>query len=98
MRTDSEISVREFWLGQSPIQYFIHFISYISTGNDVLHLLTSTQGQEMRVDMRNVQNEVRYAQYAEFIIGPAAAKYKLSIDGFSGDAGEYNVPPPSRNT
>jgi hypothetical protein len=62
-----------------------------TTGNDVLHLLTSTQRQEMRVDMRNLRNEARYARYGEFLIGPAEAKYKLSIGGYVGNAGQYNV-------
>lgn len=41
----------------------------------------------MRVDMQNFKSDKRYAKYSTFKIGDAGCKYKLTVGGFSGNAG-----------
>ncbi|CAC5424786.1 Fibrinogen-like protein 1,Fibrinogen-like protein A,Ryncolin-2,Ryncolin-4,Ficolin-2,Ryncolin-1,Ryncolin-3,Ficolin-1,Fibroleukin [Mytilus coruscus] len=57
-------------------------------GNKYLHILTSIKNTEMRVDMENFKGEKRNAKYATFKIGDTGSKYKLTIGGFSGNAGD----------
>ena len=49
--------------------------------------LTST-GTELRVDMRDFNENSAYAQYTSFSVGDSASKYILSISGYSGTAGD----------
>lgn len=44
----------------------------------------------MRVDMQNFKSDKRYAKYSTFKIGDAGCKYKLTVGGFSGNAGRFN--------
>ncbi|XP_063417900.1 ficolin-1-like [Mytilus trossulus] len=57
-------------------------------GNDKLHQITSLSEYTLRVLMEDFDNETRYAQYQSFTIGDAASKYKLSLNSYSGDAGD----------
>ncbi|XP_076089756.1 ficolin-1-like [Mytilus galloprovincialis] len=57
-------------------------------GNDKLHQLTSLSTYTLRVLMEDFDNETRYAQYQSFTIGDAASKYKISLNSYSGDAGD----------
>ncbi|XP_076071760.1 fibrinogen-like protein 1 [Mytilus galloprovincialis] len=57
-------------------------------GNKYLHKLTSVKNTEMRVDIENFKGEKRYAKYSKFSIGGAASKYKLTVGGYSGNAGD----------
>ncbi|ELU18634.1 hypothetical protein CAPTEDRAFT_131141, partial [Capitella teleta] len=57
-------------------------------GNRNLHALTSTQTYEMRVDLRDLEGETRFAYYSTFRIGSEAEKFKLTISGYSGTAGD----------
>ncbi|CAC5407843.1 Fibrinogen-like protein A,Ryncolin-4,Angiopoietin-related protein 7,Ficolin-3,Ficolin-1-B,Techylectin-5A,Ficolin-2,Ryncolin-1,Tenascin-R,Fibrinogen-like protein 1,Angiopoietin-1,Tenascin-X,Fibrinogen C domain-containing protein 1-A,Tenascin-N,Ryncolin-3,Tenascin,Techylectin-like protein,Fibrinogen C domain-containing protein 1,Ryncolin-2,Techylectin-5B,Microfibril-associated glycoprotein 4,Ficolin-1-A,Ficolin-1,Fibrinogen C domain-containing protein 1-B,Angiopoietin-4 [Mytilus coruscus] len=57
-------------------------------GNDKLHKLTSLNTYTLRVVLHDFDNETRYAQYQSFTIGDAASKYKISLNSYSGDAGD----------
>ena len=46
----------------------------------------------MRVDMENFKGEKRFAKYTSFAVENAASKYKLSVFGFTGNAGTYTIP------
>ncbi|XP_065934026.1 angiopoietin-4-like isoform X2 [Magallana gigas] len=61
-------------------------------GNDMLHKLTSLKTQELRVDMERFNGEKAYAVYSRFSVGDETSKYKLEVQGYSGNAGErlYN--------
>ncbi|XP_076118178.1 fibrinogen-like protein 1 [Mytilus galloprovincialis] len=61
-------------------------------GNKYLHILTPVNHTEMRVDMENFKGEKRYAKYSKFSIGDAASKYKLTVGGYSGNAGDALAP------
>ncbi|XP_052717720.1 fibroleukin-like [Crassostrea angulata] len=57
-------------------------------GNDMLHSLTSTNPQELRVDMERFNGEKAYAVYSNFSVGDEASKYQLQVNGYSGNAGD----------
>ncbi|XP_071128111.1 fibrinogen-like protein A [Mytilus edulis] len=57
-------------------------------GNKYLYQLTSNGKTEMRVQMENFKGQKRYAKYSSFKVGDAGSKYKLTIGGFSGNAGD----------
>ncbi|CAG2188516.1 Tenascin-R,Ryncolin-2,Ficolin-1-A,Ryncolin-1,Fibrinogen C domain-containing protein 1,Fibrinogen C domain-containing protein 1-B,Ficolin-2,Fibrinogen-like protein 1,Tenascin,Ficolin-1,Microfibril-associated glycoprotein 4,Ficolin-1-B,Ryncolin-3,Angiopoietin-related protein 7,Techylectin-5A,Angiopoietin-4 [Mytilus edulis] len=57
-------------------------------GNDNLHMLTSKRNYQLRVDLVDWNGETRYAVYKIFIVGDEDTQYKLSIDGYSGTAGD----------
>uniref|UniRef100_A0A8W8JM99 Fibrinogen C-terminal domain-containing protein n=1 Tax=Magallana gigas TaxID=29159 RepID=A0A8W8JM99_MAGGI len=55
-------------------------------GNDMLHRLTSQKPQELRVDMERFNGEKAYAVYSRFAVGNETSKYKLEVNGYSGNA------------
>ncbi|XP_052714860.1 angiopoietin-4-like isoform X1 [Crassostrea angulata] len=57
-------------------------------GNDMLHKLTSLKTQELRVDMERFNGEKAYAVYSRFSVGDETSKYKLEVQGYSGNAGD----------
>ncbi|XP_052070963.1 ficolin-1-like [Mytilus californianus] len=57
-------------------------------GNSVLHSLTTNGNCEVRVDLTNFKGEKRFAKYSSFTVGNSASKYKLSVGGYSGNAGD----------
>lgn len=69
-------------------KYHISNSSYYYTGNDMLHKLSAMQPQELRVDMERFNGEKAYAVYLNFSVGNEASKYKLEVNGYSGNAGE----------
>jgi len=59
-------------------------------GLEQMHLLTSSQAYRLRVEVLLKSNNLWYsAEYWSFHIGDEAHdKYRLSVDGYSGDAGD----------
>lgn len=57
-------------------------------GNEDIHLLTSKTKQELRVDLQKFSGEKAYAKYSRFTVGSESEKYKLSVGGYSGTAGD----------
>ncbi|XP_069107650.1 microfibril-associated glycoprotein 4-like isoform X1 [Argopecten irradians] len=58
-------------------------------GNDKLHLLTSPAGStELRIDMGDFEGHTAYAKYSSFSIGDAHDKYRLTVSGYTGTAGD----------
>lgn len=41
--------------------------------------------------MENFNGEKAYAVYSIFSVGDEASKYKLQVNGYSGNAGEYSI-------
>ena len=61
-------------------------------GNDNLHLLTSGKRQRLRVDLGDFEGNTRYAEYDNFQVDSAQAKYKLaSLGTYNGTAGQLTV-------
>ena len=58
-------------------------------GNDNLHrLLTAKSRNELRVDLGDFDNNTAFAKYSRFMVGPENDNYVLTVDGYSGDAGD----------
>ncbi|ELU02779.1 hypothetical protein CAPTEDRAFT_142228 [Capitella teleta] len=58
-------------------------------GNRNLHVLTSTQRYEMRVDLRDLEGETRFARYSTFRVASEDQKFALTVKGYSdGTAGD----------
>lgn len=56
-------------------------------GNENIHLLTIRAKQELRVDVQKFSGENKYAKYSSFSVASEADKYKLTVGGYSGTAG-----------
>lgn len=59
-----------------------------TSGNELLHNLTSAGPVSLRVDMQS-GNDTVYAHYAHFAIDSEERHYALTVSGFTGTAG-YN--------
>ena len=57
-------------------------------GNDNLHRLTATDDTILRVDLEDFDGNKAYAEYTTFKVADEADKYRLSIGGYSGTAGD----------
>lgn len=62
-------------------------------GLDLLHHLTSTELQELRVDLEDHEGGARWAKYGFFHVGDAAARYRLNVGRYKGNAGDGLAPP-----
>ena len=72
--------------------WFVTFSRLPCTGNDNLHLLTSERRQRLRVDLGDFDGNYRYAEYDDFAVESASAKYRLaSIGKYTGNAGQYLI-------
>ncbi|CAC5362615.1 Fibrinogen-like protein A,Ryncolin-4,Fibrinogen C domain-containing protein 1-A,Angiopoietin-2,Microfibril-associated glycoprotein 4,Angiopoietin-related protein 7,Ficolin-2,Tenascin,Fibrinogen C domain-containing protein 1-B,Fibrinogen C domain-containing protein 1 [Mytilus coruscus] len=57
-------------------------------GNTHIHHLTSSGTYELRIDLTDKSNNKKYARYNTFVVGNATSQYKLTISGYSGNAGD----------
>ncbi|XP_023217654.1 techylectin-5A-like [Centruroides sculpturatus] len=57
-------------------------------GNDKLFALTNQANYSLRIDMKDLEGNKRYAFYKEFWIENERQQYKLHVSGFEGDAGK----------
>lgn len=58
-------------------------------GNDVIHILTSSQGlNELRIDLESFNGTKAFAKYSNFTILGESQNYKLLVSGYSGTAGD----------
>ncbi|XP_076084886.1 fibrinogen-like protein 1 [Mytilus galloprovincialis] len=59
-------------------------------GNKYVHTLTASGKYELRIDMVDKSNNTKYAVYKRFSIEDAASKYRLTVDDYSGNAGNIH--------
>ncbi|XP_062616407.1 ryncolin-1-like [Saccostrea cucullata] len=69
---------------------FGNLLKELWLGNDNIHALTKNGDQELRIEMSKFSGSKVFAKYSQFSIGDESKKYKLSISGYSGNAGNYN--------
>ena len=50
--------------------------------------LTKTGNKRLRIDLGDFDDNYRYAKYSSFSIGDNTTDYTLSVDGYTGDAGD----------
>lgn len=65
----------------------MYFFIMFSLGNENIHLLTIRAKQELRVDLQKFSGEKAYAKYSTFSVASEADKYKLTVAGYNGTAG-----------
>ncbi|XP_078619531.1 uncharacterized protein LOC144886676 [Branchiostoma floridae x Branchiostoma japonicum] len=56
-------------------------------GNDNLHHLTAQGGYELRVDLEDFEGNSTYAKYSNFRVEDEGHLYRLTVEGYSGTAG-----------
>ncbi|XP_076106895.1 microfibril-associated glycoprotein 4-like isoform X3 [Mytilus galloprovincialis] len=56
-------------------------------GNQRIHTLTAAGKSELRVDMSDFYGNRAYAKYSTFAVGDVVTNYKLTVAGYSGNAG-----------
>ncbi|XP_078675579.1 microfibril-associated glycoprotein 4-like [Branchiostoma floridae x Branchiostoma belcheri] len=57
-------------------------------GNDNLARLTGQDVYELRVDLEDFEGNSAYAKYSTFRVEDELEQYKLTVDGYSGNAGD----------
>ncbi|XP_048805742.1 fibroleukin [Lagopus muta] len=57
-------------------------------GNDKIHLLTKSQEMQLRIDLEDFNGIKEYAKYQHFYVANEYLKYRLSVHGYSGTAGD----------
>ncbi|XP_035684227.1 ficolin-2-like [Branchiostoma floridae] len=62
-------------------------------GNDHLHRLTAQDVYELRVDLEDFEGNTAYAKYNIFRVEDEVHKYRLTVDGYSGTAGDAMTDP-----
>ncbi|XP_076070826.1 uncharacterized protein LOC143042427 [Mytilus galloprovincialis] len=67
-------------------------------GNELVYMLSSTGRHKIRVQLWKVDSTNKYADYSTFSIGNEANKYLLTVNGYSGTAGDglINVGDPGK--
>ncbi|ELU06046.1 hypothetical protein CAPTEDRAFT_188573 [Capitella teleta] len=59
-------------------------------GNRNLHTLTKNRPHELRIDLKD-NGDAAFAKYSNFNVGSESDKFRLTISGYSGDAGDAMV-------
>ncbi|XP_078604535.1 microfibril-associated glycoprotein 4-like [Branchiostoma floridae x Branchiostoma japonicum] len=62
-------------------------------GNDHLHRLTAQDVYELRVDLEDFEGNTAYAKYNIFRVEDEVHKYRLTVDGYNGTAGDAMTDP-----
>ncbi|CAH3139616.1 unnamed protein product [Pocillopora meandrina] len=57
-------------------------------GTDNLHRLIAADEVILRVDLKDFEGNVAYAEYATFKVADEATKYQLLVGGYNGSAGD----------
>ncbi|XP_019851746.1 PREDICTED: ficolin-1-like isoform X2 [Amphimedon queenslandica] len=57
-------------------------------GLNKINRLTAGQSTRLRVDMADFNGNKRFATYSKFNVGNAVTKYKLTVSGYKGNAGD----------
>ena len=58
-------------------------------GLDNIHCMTNTYpGTKLRVELGDWEGNSYYAEYSQFIVGDSSTNYRMSVSGYSGNAGD----------
>ncbi|KAL8219279.1 UNVERIFIED_CONTAM: Fibroleukin [Gekko kuhli] len=57
-------------------------------GNDKIHLLTKSKEMQLRIEFEDFHRVREYAKYDQFYVANEFLKYRLSISGYTGTAGD----------
>ncbi|XP_051975835.1 uncharacterized protein fgl2b [Xyrauchen texanus] len=56
-------------------------------GNDKIHWLTKAKNMSLRIELEDFKGNKEYALYKHFYVANESQQYRMSIDGYSGTAG-----------
>ena len=59
----------------------------IVLGNEKLALLTMNKKYKARFELEDFTGERRWAEYSMFSVKPASDRYRVTVGGYSGNAG-----------
>ncbi|XP_071173041.1 ryncolin-2-like isoform X1 [Mytilus edulis] len=85
-RQDGKVDFYRGW--EDYVNGFGHFNTEFWLGNDKLYKLTSRGQYELRVNLEDFNGDKAYAKYSNFYIGDKSTNYKLTVNGYSGTAGD----------
>lgn len=57
-------------------------------GNNMIHLLTRDRDMMLRVELEDFDGVMEYAEYAHFKVASERLRYRLTVGGYSGTAGD----------
>lgn len=57
-------------------------------GNENLHILTSSKKYKLRIELEDYDGFTSFAEYSTFSIASSAEKYRLTVFGYYGNAGD----------
>ncbi|MBN3298361.1 fibrinogen-like 2a [Amia ocellicauda] len=57
-------------------------------GNDRIHLLTKAKDMTLRIELEDFEGMREYAKYEQFYVSNEFLRYRLSLSGYSGTAGD----------
>ncbi|XP_052074118.1 ryncolin-1-like [Mytilus californianus] len=57
-------------------------------GNEKINRLTSSGKYQLSINLEDFSGNHAYAKYKNFLVGDASSKYKLTVSGYSGNAGD----------
>ena len=60
----------------------------LNLGNDILADLTNKWNWKLRVDLWDHDDVHSFAEYSSFRVSDASDKYRLTVGGYTGTAGE----------
>ncbi|XP_023242874.1 uncharacterized protein LOC111640998 [Centruroides sculpturatus] len=79
----------DFWIENEKQQYKLHVSGFTGdAGNDKIFALTNQGNYSLRIDMKDKEENKRFALYNDFWIENEKQQYKLHVSGFTGDAGD----------
>ncbi|XP_062606267.1 ryncolin-1-like isoform X3 [Saccostrea cucullata] len=79
----------KFSVGSESQKFKLTVSVYSGTaGNEAIHLLTKRKEHELRVDLQKFTGEKAFAKYSKFSVGSESQKFKLTVTGYSGTAGD----------
>ena len=58
------------------------------SGNDYINDITSQARYNLRIDMKDFENNTKYAVYSNFAVASEQDKYKMSYGTYSGTPGK----------
>ncbi|NXJ57314.1 ANGP4 protein, partial [Spizaetus tyrannus] len=88
LRTNGSLSFQRNWreykqgFGDAAGEYWL--------GNEAVHLLTSQEPYALRVELRDWEGGQVYAHYGKFQLGSERQLYRLSLQDYSGTAGQQS--------
>ncbi|NWH22609.1 ANGP4 protein, partial [Grus americana] len=88
LRTNGSLSFQRSW--REYKQGFGDVAGEYWLGNEAVHLLTSQAPYALRVELRDWEGNQVYAHYGKFQLGSERQLYRLSLQDYSGTAGQQS--------